>query len=455
MKHHHCDIAIVGAGIVGIATAYYLKKLRPETSVLLIDAAEPMALTSAQSGENYRNWWPHPIMTAFTDRSIDLMEDIARQTDNLINMNRRGYLLATRSDNTEKLMQELVYGYSELQQSEIRVHSSTAANTTYKKPDSPVWESAPAGVDVIGDQSLIKACYPYFDLRLKTVVHIRRAGAISAQQMGQYMLQHFKQASGEFIQAEVSAIEVSNCFQIQTKNNAVSIKAERIVNAAGPFIREIAAMLSVDLPVNNTLQQKIAFEDTAKAIPRQMPFAIDLDAQHIDWTEEDRQLLAESSEHEWLTKELPGAIHCRPEGGDNGSWLKLGWAFNNTFAEPTRTPALLDTFPEIVLRGAARLNPSLKQYYSQLPTSIHHYGGYYTLTDENWPLIGRMQTEGSYVAGAMSGFGTMASCAAGELCAQTIMEADLPDYAFALSPARYNDDKLMAQIHALSQRGIL
>ena len=108
-----------------------------------------------------------------------------------------------------------------------------------------------------------------------------------------------------------------------------------------------------------------------------------------------------------------------------------------------------------MLRGAARLNPSLKQYYSQLPTSIHHYGGYYTLTDENWPLIGRMQTEGSYVAGAMSGFGTMASCAAGELCAQTIMEADLPDYAFALSPARYNDDKLMAQIHALSQRGIL
>lgn len=50
-----------------------------------------MALTSAQSGENYRNWWPHPTMVAFTNRSIDLMEEIAKDSgNNIINMNRRG-----------------------------------------------------------------------------------------------------------------------------------------------------------------------------------------------------------------------------------------------------------------------------------------------------------------------------------------------------------------------------
>ena len=152
---------------------------------------------------------------------------------------------------------------------------------------------------------------------------------------------------------------------------------------------------------------------------------------------------------------MPGAIHCRPEGGDNGSWLKLGWAFNNSPAEPVRTPELMDAFPEIVLRGAARLNPKLKQYYAKLPASRHHYGGYYTLTDENWPLIGAMETEGSFVVGAMSGFGTMASCAAGELCAQTMMALDLPEYASALSPARYNNDRLMAEIQALSQSCLL
>jgi len=416
-----------------------------------------MALTSAQSGENYRNWWPHPVMTAFTDRSIDLMEDLARQTDNLINMNRRGYLLTTRSDSSDKLMEELTYGYSQLYGSDIRVHNKTAEarKLSYHKPDSSLWESAPSGVDVINDQALIRECYPYFDQSIKSIVHIRRAGAISAQQMGQYMLQSFKQASGEFICAEVSGIDLDKGFEIHAQHHNISIKAERIVNAAGPFIKEIAAMLSVKLPVHNTLQQKIAFEDTAKTIPRQMPFSIDLDAQHIDWTDEERELLAESGEHEWLTRELPGAIHCRPEGGDNGSWLKLGWAFNNAHAEPVRTPELMDAFPEIVLRGAARLNPKLKQYYGKLPASLHHYGGYYTLTDENWPLIGAMQAEGSFVVGAMSGFGTMASCAAGELCAQTMMDLDLPDYASALSPARYDNHQLMDEIQALSQRGIL
>jgi len=95
------------------------------------------------------------------------------------------------------------------------------------------------------------------------------------------------------------------------------------------------------------------------------------------------------------------------------------------------------------------------QHYGKLPASLHHYGGYYTLTDENWPLIGAMQAEGSFVVGAMSGFGTMASCAAGELCAQTMMDLDLPDYASALSPARYDNHQLMDEIQALSQRGIL
>ena len=47
---------------------------------MLIDAGQPMGLTSAASGENYRNWWPHPVMTEFTDRSIALMEGYLPQS---------------------------------------------------------------------------------------------------------------------------------------------------------------------------------------------------------------------------------------------------------------------------------------------------------------------------------------------------------------------------------------
>ena len=63
----------------------------------LVEPGNPLSLTSDKSTEAYRNWWPGPdwAMTAFMDRSIDLIEEIARATGNRINLNRRGYVFAT------------------------------------------------------------------------------------------------------------------------------------------------------------------------------------------------------------------------------------------------------------------------------------------------------------------------------------------------------------------------
>jgi glycine/D-amino acid oxidase-like deaminating enzyme len=451
---HDCDIVIIGAGIVGIATAYYLKRINPTASVLLLDSDQPMSLTSAQSGENYRNWWPHPVMTAFTDHSIDLMEAFEADGVSHINMSRRGYALSSRSDDVSTLLEELTQGYADLEGSAIRIHDSQS-HASYRKPISASWQDAPTGVDVLHNQTLIRATFPSYDHGIKTVVHIRRAGSISAQQMGEHMLKEYKQKNGQRLKMEVGSIESADGFLVRDKQDKMAVKAQQLVNAAGPYINDIANMLGTSLPVTNTLQQKIAFEDTAKCIPRKMPFSIDLDPQTIDWTDEETALLAESDEHAWLTKEMPGAIHCRPDGGDAGSWVKLGWAYNNTNAQAEREPSMQDAFPEIVLRGAARLNPALKHYYGQLPRAMRHYGGFYTLTDENWPLIGPMDVDGSYVVGAMSGFGTMAACAAGDLCARVVSGSQLPHYAHALSLKRYNDTDLLAEIRSLSQRGIL
>jgi len=454
LRQIDCDIVIVGAGIVGITTAYYLKLYSPSSSVVLLDAGQAMALTSAQSGENYRNWWPHPVMTAFTDHSIHLMEEVCRVTHDRINMSRLGYALATRLESIDSLMSELDQGYAQLDDNAIRTHSDVATST-YQKAADPDWVKASSGVDVLCGAELIGQHFPTFDNEIKTVIHVRRAGTISAQQMGQFMLEQIKAEGGRLINATVKQIEVNAGFRICTDHADVTVCAETLVNAAGPFINDVAQMLGTTLPVVNTLQQKIAFEDKSKAIPRQMPFAIDLDPQHINWTDEEFQLLSQSPEHAWLTEEMPGAIHCRPDGGVQSSWIKLGWAFNDTAARPTRTPELLDAFPEIVLRGASRLHPQLTVYYDQLPRSLHHYGGFYTLTEENWPLIGAMNIPDAYVVGAMSGFGSMAACAAGELCAQHVLGSVLPSYAEALSLERYQNEDLMSELHGLSNRGIL
>ena len=48
------------------------------------------------------------------------------------------------------------------------------------------------------------------------------------------------------------------------------------------------------------------------------------------------------------------------------------------------------------------------------------------------------------MAGALSGFGTMAATITGAICAAWIGGTELPAYAHALSAARYEDKELMA-----------
>ena len=154
MKSHDVEIVVVGAGIVGIAAAYFLATRQRRSRLLILDAGQPMTLTSAQSGENYRNWWPHPTMTALTDHSIGLMEDIARQTGNRIHMTRRGYLLSTRNRTPDQLVRQLYSGYGASAETSIRIHDGKRGGS-YQPPLSADWQSAPGGVDVLLDHDLI------------------------------------------------------------------------------------------------------------------------------------------------------------------------------------------------------------------------------------------------------------------------------------------------------------
>ena len=450
------DIAVVGAGIVGIACAYSLALSERRPKVALIDPLAPMSLTSAASGENYRNWWPHPVMTAFTDYSIDLMEAVARESDNRLHMTRRGYALATRQADPELLLRQLHEGYGPQGAAKIRVHKA-GSPSTYRPAESADWQTAPDGVDVIQDRRLIERCFPSFDREVATVLHIRRAGDISGQQLGSHMLERIRACGGRVIQGRVTAIERTTAFDLTVKGEEASssVRADVVVDAAGPSVGEVAALLGETLPVTNVFQQKIAFEDVQGVVDRRMPFAIDLDGQLIDWTDEERTLLADDPATKWLAEPMPGAIHCRPDGGEHGRWIKLGWAYNRQPSSPTADLPTDANFPEIMLRGASRLNPGLRAYYGRLPSRLSHYGGYYTMTRENWPLIGPMATKGAFVAGALSGYGTMGACATGALVAAWVLGEKLPDFARPLSLVRYDDKALMQGLLAATNTGVL
>ncbi|HSG96694.1 MAG TPA: FAD-binding oxidoreductase [Woeseiaceae bacterium] len=423
-KSRRYEIAVIGAGIAGIATAWYLAARHGKRSLALIDSRQPMSYTSAQSGDNYRNWWPHPVMSAFTNDSIDELDRLAHDTDNLFRMTRGGYVLATRRNSIDDL-------------------ESALQNDT--------------DVDIVSGGD-VRNSFPWLANDIRHVMRVRRGGSIDGHQLGTWMLEQLRARGAKRIRGAVHDIEKGDRFNLAI-NGADDVAADVIVNAAGPFAHRIAAMLGETLPVTNLFQQKVAFEDTRGAIMRDMPFTIDLDDKTLDWTDEERELLAEDPDTRWLTEPMPGGTHCRPEGGAHGKWVKLGWAYNDATSEPredlANEPFSDPQFPEIVMRGAARFIPALRPYVDNPPARYSHYGGYYTMTAENWPLIGPMRTRNAYMVAALSGFGSMAACAAGKLCAGWIVGAERPAWSDALGAARYADDRLMQELAEAPSKGIL
>lgn len=440
-------VAVIGAGSVGIAVAYYLVTQHKVKNLVLVDPRDPMSLTSAQSGENYRNWWPHPLMRDFTDHGISLLEDVDRESGGRLNMTRGGYALATRRENPADLIADLYRGYGT---SGEQVRIRDAASTGYQPPLRSPWTAAPQGVDVLVDRDLIRKTFPSYAHDVATVLHVRRAGSFSTQQLGQYMLERIRAGGGRWVRSEVKDISGREPFalELQSDQGSSTLQAEAIVNAAGPFLRDIGAMLGEDIPVKCVYQQKIAFQDREGAIPREMPFTIDLDEQMLAWSEEDRELLEADPATRRLVRPMAGGIHCRPEGPVESNWIKLGWAYNEAASDPHGGDPLDPHFPDTVVRGASNLNPKLAAYIGRLPRGARHYGGYYTMTEENWPLIGRMRTPGAFIAGALSGYGSMAACSTGALCAAWIAGQEVPEYARVLTADRYADPALMAELMA-------
>jgi glycine/D-amino acid oxidase-like deaminating enzyme len=82
---------------------------------------------------------------------------------------------------------------------------------------------------------------------------------------------------------------------------------------------------------------------------------------------------------------------------------------------------------------------------------VRHYGGYYTMTEENWPLIGPMQAPGAFIAGALSGYGSMAACATGAICAAWVAGRPIPAYARSFTRDRHSDTALMAELARLGK----
>ncbi|HXF69755.1 MAG TPA: FAD-dependent oxidoreductase [Thermoflexus sp.] len=446
------DVVICGAGIAGISAAYHLSLKKPSLRILLIDRGAPLSLTSDKSTEAYRNWWPGPddAMVRLMNRSIDLLEELARSSGNEFHMNRRGYLYVTADpDRAEALIQaaEQTAGYGA---GPVRRHLGSPADPPYIPAPPTGFKGLPDGVDVFLDPGQIRQRFPYLSERTVAVLHVRRCGWFSAHRLGMGLLEQARSRGVMFQTAQLIGVEVRGG-RIQAVRLASPGGEERVgtgclVNAAGPFIGEVARMIGVELPIFYELHRKVMFRDVERVIPRDAPLIIWADPQRLSWSDEERELLEEMGRSD-LLEMLPGGAHLRPEGGADSDYVLMLWPYEARPVEPIFPLPEDPLFPEIVLRGLTTMIPGLAVYWGRMPRPAVD-GGYYVRTPENRPLIGPLSVEGAYAIGALSGFGVMAAMAAGELLAAHVLGEDLPEYAPAFTPDRYERPDYRARLRA-------
>jgi glycine/D-amino acid oxidase-like deaminating enzyme len=394
------DIVIAGSGIAGVAAAHQLAVRAGVARVVLVDPREPLSLTSSKGTEAYRNFWPGPddTMVRFMNRSIDLLDELDRETGHAFELNRRGYVFLT-ADPAEA--------------SRLRHHDGPT--TTF-----------------VDDGPTIRTRYPFVTDRARAMLHVHRAGYMNAAKLGACLIERGRAHGVQLVRDEVIELLVSNQRFVGVHLASGSrVDAGAFVLAVGPLLPDWTERLGLDVPIVNELHGKIAFDDDAGVIPRDAPLMI--------WNDEiDLGALGK----------FPAGVHLRPRGARS----VLGvWTYDTQIESAAFPPAFAPDYFDVVIRGLATMVPGLGAYYDRGPAAIVD-GGYYCKTPDNRPLIGPTAIEGAYVLGALSGFGIMASQAAAALLATHMLDTPRPGYSAAFHPARFTDPAYLGMLATLDSK---
>src|SRR6185503_16037062 len=292
MAHPSAAVVICGAGIAGVATAYHLAVRRGVRGVVLVDERPALTLTSDKSAECYRNWWPGPgdAMVAVMNRSIDLLEELARESGNVFRMNRRGYLFATADPVRVPQFHRAAAEAAALGSGPVREHATAASGYIPAAADG--FDSPLTGADVITEPSLIRRHFPYLTSDTLALLHARRCGWFSGQQLGMYLLERAREKGVRVLEGRVERVETAGgrvtAVKVSGAGGTQTLSTPRFVVAAGPLLKSVGRLVGVDLPVFCERHAKLAFNDVLGALPREAPLTIWTDPVRLPWSEDER-----------------------------------------------------------------------------------------------------------------------------------------------------------------------
>ena len=372
------DVVVIGGGIVGCATAFFLSQ--SGRSPVLLERADALATaTTAASAHCIRAQFDDPVNIAMMRESLDIFADFPGYlglpaADADIGLTRQGYLFASTNP-------------AQIASFADRVARQRRMGLT-------------DGELIDGEEA--RRRFPF--LSPEIVAATFRAG--DGWLDGRRAAALFAQASGAPVHLGVTVKEIEQTSGRVTGvlTDSGRIATETVVLATGPFAGELAGEA---LPIS-LLRRNRVIVAASPVIPAYAPLVIDADT----------------------------GAHWRPHLGG----ALLAWGQPEAPSAPVFPVAPDPGFPDLVLRdprGVGRLSPFWEALAATLtPDTIDLAAGQYTMTPDHKPLIGpASETAGLWLHTGYSGHGIMGSPSGARLLADLMAGGAEPLHPF--HPARF------------------
>jgi sarcosine oxidase subunit beta len=371
------DAVVIGGGIVGVATAFWLSRAGLDT--VLVEMRDGLStLTTPNSIECFRAQFTEPAMAELALPSIDVFDNFAEVIgipDYDISLRHQGYLFVTDDE-------------SQIEHLEATVAKHRALGVT----DSEFL-----------DRGELLARFPYLSDRVVGATFRQRDGWLSTHEA----TQGFAKGSTARFLVSTGATGVRcdgrGVSGVQTDRGPIATRT--VVNAAGPFAAVVGRMAGVELPLEPVRRQKV-FISPRPQIPQDAPLTIDL-VEDAYW---------------------------RPEtGGAYIAWVDP----DEPVGEPLEEVPTDWDFAAIVLEKLVRLNPFWEEIGDNLKSEdLHPSAGQYVYTPDEQPLIGPLPEVPGFYVNCGYWAGVMLSPEAGRRIARLVTGEMKPEEN-ALRPTRY------------------
>jgi len=381
----HRRVVVVGAGAVGLAVALQLARAGV-ADVIVVDRLEApgMGSTSRANG-GVRAQFSTAISVEFSRFTIAGLQDLHQLTAGLVGLRQVGYLFMA---GTEAAETGLRHNWDLQRSLGLEVKWLTPAEVLgvapFVRPDGLRGGTFCATDGIIDPHGVASA-----------LAQVGRAAGV------EYLF-------GE----EVIALDPSGeGLVVHTPH--LDIVARQVVNAGGPFARELAAMAGVDLPVR-PYRRNLACTQPVAGHPDSIPMCVDLDT----------------------------GVLVRREGG----------GFLLAYSDPNDSPTAETTFDARFLEDVALRIGHRFPFLESVPIDERKcWAGLYPETPDHQAIVGPAREVSAFIQCAgFGGHGIMHSLAAGQAVAELVRDGTCRSFDLRqLRPSRFEEGDLTVEAAVL------